>query len=390
MEMFYAPGVTTQVSTRIAAFDRLRGLIIVLMAIDHASFFIARVHPMETWASTPPYYTDAAWFLTRWITHLCAPGFFLLMGVGLVWFAESRRAAGWTDGRITRYFVTRGLILLGVQHFMENPAWLLGIVSANPAVEAAMPSLPGNGDGVMLAFAVLSALAVAMIVWGVAWRGPVVAQAALIGAALVAGTAMVPEPGAAGGVFPAWKVLLFVPAAGGIIQNLYPWVIWLVPAGFGVVMGGVMRRYTWREPHALPLAVGSALLLAFVLARLAGAGEFARVPAGVIGWLTVTKYPPSLFFFLLMIGLNLVLLAALLKWPGRWLAPLEVYGRTPFFFYLAHLWTFGVLSWAFRDGASLPVMYAVWALTVAILYPACRWYARFKFAKPATSMWRMF
>jgi uncharacterized membrane protein len=59
----------------------------VLMAIDHASFFIARVHPMESWATPPPYYADAAAFFTRWLTHLCAPGFFLLMGIGIVWFA---------------------------------------------------------------------------------------------------------------------------------------------------------------------------------------------------------------------------------------------------------------------------------------------------------------
>jgi uncharacterized membrane protein len=388
MKMFYAPGVTTQVSPRIAAFDRLRGLIIVLMAIDHASFFIARVHPMETWASAPPYYADTAWFLTRWLTHLCAPGFFLLMGVGLVWFAESRRTAGWTDGRITRYLVTRGSILLVVQHFVENPAWLLGILSASPAVEAAMPSVPGNSDGVMLAFAVLSALGVSMIVWGVAWRLPVIVQALLMLAAFISGTVMVPEPRAAAESLPAWKVLLFVPGAGGIVQNLYPWVIWLVPAGLGLGLGRGLLHRTW-EPRRLLLAGGLIFLGGFVVSRLAGGGDFHATSSGVMGWLTVTKYPPSRDFFALMLGLDLLLLAAFWTWPVRWLAPLEVFGRTPFFFYLAHLWIFGALSWGFRDGASLPVMYAVWAVTVAALYPACRWYARFKFAKPATSVWRM-
>ena len=251
-----------------------------------------------------------------------------------------------------------------------------------------MPSLPGNSDDVMLAFAVLSALGVSMIVWGVAWRAPGIAQAVLIVAALVAGTAMVPEPGAAAGTFPAWKVLFFVPAGSGIVQNLYPWVIWLVPAGLGVALGGLLRRYSWKSPHVLILGLGSMLLLAFVIARLAGASEFGAMSPDAIGWLTVMKYPPSLFFFVLTIGLDLMLLAAFWAWPVRWLAPLEVFGRAPFFFYLAHLWIFGVLSWGFRSGTSLPVMYAVWALTVAALYPACRWYARFKFAKPVSSVWR--
>ena len=121
----------------------------VLMAIDHASFFIARVHPAETWAAPPPYYDGVAAFLTRWLTHLCAPGFFLLMGIGLVWFAESRRAAGWSSQRITRFYVTRGATLLFIQHFIENPAWLLGILSADPAVlERIMGETPGvGGDG---------------------------------------------------------------------------------------------------------------------------------------------------------------------------------------------------------------------------------------------------
>ena len=92
----------------------------VLMAIDHASFFIARVHPAETWAAPPPYYADVPAFLTRWLTHLCAPGFFMLMGIGLVWFAESRRAAGWSSGQIARFYVTRGAALLLVQHLLDR------------------------------------------------------------------------------------------------------------------------------------------------------------------------------------------------------------------------------------------------------------------------------
>lgn len=388
MKMFYAPGVTTQVSPRIGAFDRLRGLIIVLMAIDHASFFIARVHPLETWAAPPPYYADAAAFLTRWLTHLCAPGFFMLMGIGLVWFAESRIAAGWAPARITRYFVTRGAILLVVQHLVENPAWLLGILSAGPGV-AVVPVLPGTGGEVMLSFAVLSALGIAMIFWGVAWRAPGVVVLALVVAASTLSGFAVPPIADATAAIPFWKMILLIPGRSGIAQNLYPWVVWLAPAGVGILLG----RWFLRQPHRLPaLAIGAGLigLVVFVMLRLTHAGEWHPVGDGVIGWLTVTKYPPSGAFFSLMLGLDLVLIAVLARWPARWLAPLEVFGRAPFFFYLAHLWVFGVLSWAFASGASLAVMYVVWAVTVPALYPACAWYARFKFAKPATSLWRMF
>lgn len=388
MKMFYAPGVTTQVSTRIGAFDRLRGLIIVLMAIDHASFFIARVHPLETWAAAPPYYADTAAFLTRWLTHLCAPGFFMLMGISLVWFGESRQAAGWSPSRISRYFVTRGAILLVVQHLIENPAWLMGIVSAGPGA-AVVPALPGTGGEVMLSFAVLSALGAAMIFWGVAWRAPgVVVLALVVAASALSGLAIPPIPDAAAAI-PVWKMILFVPGRSGIAQNLYPWVVWLAPAGVGILLG----RWFLRQPDRLPvLATGAGLLglVAFVVLRLLYAGEWHPAGDGVIGWLTVTKYPPSLAFFSLMLGLDLVLLSLLARSPARWLAPLEVFGRAPFFFYLAHLWVFGFLSWAFPSGASLPVMYLVWVTTVLALYPACARYARFKFAKSPSSLWRMF
>ena len=386
--MFYAPGVTSQVNTRLAAFDRLRGLIIVLMAIDHASFFIARVHPLETWAAPPPYYADAAAFLTRWLTHLCAPGFFMLMGIGFVWFAESRIAAGWVPARITRYFVTRGAILLVVQHLIENPAWLMGILSAGPGV-AVVPVLPGAGREVMLSFAVLSALGAAMIFWGVAWRLPAAAVLVLIVVtSLLSGYAVPPLPDASSAI-PFWKMILFVPGQSGIAQNLYPWVIWLVPAGVGLLLG----RLFLRRPDRLPvLSIGAGLLglVVFVVLRLMHTGEWHPIGDGVIGWLTVTKYPPSGAFFSLMLGLDLVVLAVLARWPARGLAPLEVFGRAPFFFYLAHLWVFGTLSWVFPSGASLAVMYLVWAVAVLALYPACAWYGRFKFAKPAASVWRMF
>jgi uncharacterized membrane protein len=203
------------------------------------------------------------------------------------------------------------------------------------------------------------------------------------------GRLLTPDASEGAMAIPGWKLMLFVPGFAGIAQNMYPWVIWLVPAGVGVALGRVFLR---QPSRIASVAAWSALVgvSAFVVMRLAGWGEFHQPAAGVIGWLTVTKYPPSEAFFALMLGLDLALIAAMSKWPARWMAPLEVYGRAPFFFYLAHLYAFGALSWAFRSGTSRPVMYLVWALVIAALYPACAAYARFKFGKPATSLWRMF
>jgi len=380
--------VTHEVTPRVAAFDRLRGLIIVLMAVDHASYFIARVHPLEIWSTPPPYYTDTVAFLTRWLTHLCAPGFFMLMGIGIVYFAESRVAAGWSSGRITRFLATRGLVLLVVQHLLENPAWLIGSLSIDPAVEATMPMVPGPGGELMLGFAVLSALGVAMIVGSVLWRAPQWAIGAVGLVALLVSRDITPDPSAALDPQSVWMQLLFVPGHTGALQNLYPWVPWLFPMVFGLMIARNIRENAISMTWGL-LSRGLWLMGLSVFVRWLG-GDPHPPSGGLIGWLTVTKYPPSWAFFMLMLGINLLLLSALARWPARWLAPLEVFGRTPFFFYLAHLWIFSALSWFFPMGTSFAVMYLVWAVVVAALYPMCARYAQFKFANPATSLWRLF
>ncbi len=311
----------------------------------------------------------------------------MLMGIGIVYFAESRRAAGWTDGRITRFLATRGAVLLLVQHFLENPAWLLGILAADASVESTMGTVPGPGGETMLAFAVLSALGVAMIAGSLLWRAPGSVLSLIAVAVGVASRAMTPDPSAILDPQPVWKQLLFVPGSTGILQNLYPWVVWLFPMILGLLFVRELRHKSVARTSAV---FGAATLFGFVIVRLVSGGDPHPPADGLVGWLTVTKYPPSTAFLFLMLGLNLILLAALAKWPARWLAPLEVFGRAPFFFYLAHLWAFGALSWAFPTGTSFPVMYLVWALVVGALYPACAWYARFKSSKPQTSLWRLF
>src|SRR6187402_1278160 len=90
---------------RVAAIDALRGLIMVVMALDHANYFVAKSHVgNEFWFIPAPFYPTALDFLTRAVTHLAAPGFFFLMGAGMALFAASRKRAGWSNASITRHF----------------------------------------------------------------------------------------------------------------------------------------------------------------------------------------------------------------------------------------------------------------------------------------------
>jgi hypothetical protein len=150
-----------------------------------------------------------------------------------------------------------------------------------------------------------------------------------------------------------------------------------VPAGVGIVLGRLVARQPGRT-MAIAVGLGVAMLTAWTVITLTGHGAF-------------LKYPPTPAFLTLMLGLDALLLAAFtLPAVGPLARPLEVYGRSPLFFYLLHLWVFGALSFAFPSGTSMPVMYVVWAVGVAAMYPACRWYAGFKTARPASSMWRLF
>ena len=113
---------TPDSSRRLESIDRLRGAIMVVMAIDHVSYMIGRFHSGEMWAGVWTRYTSPVAFLTRFVTHFCAPGFFFLMGVGISLLVEARTNQGWSAGRTSRFLAIRGLLLVLVSFFVELPA----------------------------------------------------------------------------------------------------------------------------------------------------------------------------------------------------------------------------------------------------------------------------
>jgi hypothetical protein len=111
-----------------------------------------------------------------------------------------------------------------------------------------------------------------------------------------------------------------------------------------------------------------------------------------IEFLNNVKYPPSFVFLAISLGINLLLLALFNRLNIRSeRSPLIVFGQTPLFFYIAHLYLLIACAFVFfREPSSLEGMYVVWALALVALYPLCAWYRRFKLAKPRSSVWRMF
>jgi uncharacterized membrane protein len=382
-----APIVAT--SGRYDALDRLRGLIIVLMAIDHASYFIAKVHPGEFWGVPLPEHASAAAFLTRFVTHLAAPGFFFLMGASIVFLATARRSVGWSDGRIARHLVGRGLLLIVLQHLVENPAWLLGGIGAEPVLSP----VPGGGGEVWLHFGVLYGLGAAMIVCAALLAVPAPLLAGLGAGAILLTQALTPPAAQADALYAPVARLLLVPGQTGAWQVYYPLLPWLGVAMLGMAFGRAMQRDAAAVLRRAWL-VGLACLAAFGALRAVGLGDHhAPEAAGWIAFLNLTKYPPSAAFLLLTLGLNLVLLTALQRAPDRRLggdSPLLVFGQSALAFYLLHLYVYGVAGLLFPRGVSLPVMYALWAAGLALLYVLCRRYRAFKRRTRADSVWRLF
>lgn len=375
---------------RLLHVDALRGLIMAIMALDHARAFVARAHPFETWSKPLPQYDAVLPFAMRLVTHLCAPGFFFLMGVSMVLLANARRAGGWSEGRVVRFFVTRGLLLVAVEQFIENPAWMLGMLGAahDPAIEQSFAAAEKVTP--IFVFGVLNALGVAMVFWAGLLRLSSWLLVA-IGVVAVGLTQMLTPPLADAAVpYSPLLRLLLIPGQTGLWFVLYPLIPWLGLTGFGIAFG---RRLARAERTGYGL--GAACLAAFVMVRMAGGfgNIHVPVPDGWIGFLNVTKYPPSLAFDLLTLGVNLILLAGLellVRTESACNRPLLTFGRATLFFYIVHLYLYALIGFGFPHGAALPTVFPMWLLGLVVMYPLCRRWELFKRGKPVDSLWRFF
>lgn len=369
---------------RVFAPDALRGLIVVFMALDHASLFIAQKHQSEMWGGPFPAYTDTLAFLTRFVTHFCAPGFFFLMGAGMALLARSSQARGWSKWRITRHLMVRGAVLIAIKLLVVNRAW----------------ELVPTGWGIGVYIGVLFALGGTMILGSLLmWLKP--AYLLVLTAILVVVMGfLAPNPSQWGPADNILMPVLLVPgglvdAAGGMaLWSNYPVLPWLELVTLGLAFGYWLAENP-RRAFDRAWKLGLAFLVLFVLVRyLDGFGNI-RPRAGNtwMDFLTTVKYPPSMAFVLLTMGVNLVVLALLARVSGAWqrfLHPLVVFGRTPLFFYVLHLFLYAGLGYLFAPkGTSLVAMYPFWLLSLLILFPLCLWYGWFKQRQPATSVLRL-
>ncbi|MGH1337956.1 MAG: DUF1624 domain-containing protein [Aureispira sp.] len=382
----------TKTTPRTDSIDLLRGFIMLLMALDHASAMIGRKHFSELWGVPFKGYPDLSWWLTRFLSHLCAPGFFFLMGMSIFLFAQKRLQANWSIGQIHRYFLKRGGLILLLMFFLEFPAWGISIALRiqDPTVVATAPQMPGlAGRYFLIPTSVLYGLGACMIIAGFLWRlRPWQLLHITIGSFALSWWYISAAPPTE--AFNVLEHLLLVPGKSPGIMVIYPIIPWLGVTTFGMFWAHLLQQKP-QQIYSISAFTGTLFILLFVGLRIAECGNFNIAGNGNwIDFFTVVKYPPSLAFALITCGINLVLFALFSRFTGRpSLRPIKVFGQTAMFFYIAHLYLYALMGAAFRSGCSIGVMYLCWLVGLVLLYFVCERFLAFKKTKPNNSLWRM-
>jgi uncharacterized membrane protein len=378
------------VKERIRGIDTVRGLIMVIMTLDHCRDFLHFQGPQ--YAPTNMATTTVILFFTRWITHFCAPTFVLLSGVS-AWLAGSKR----TRAELTGFLFKRGLwlvvtdLLLITFLFTFDPRYHVFVLEVLWAI----------GCGLIL-LGMLIKLRVPALLIGV------------IGCILVVGHNLldylpVPDKGMAGNLF---TFLLtgrgaIVPLGGDrIVALLYAALPWSAVLLIGYAIGSLyVTGYAAGRRRRLLLTMGSGLVILFVLLRWINAyGDPAPWSAqrnmahSLLSFLNATKQPPSLIFLSMTLGPVLILLALIEKGANRFAAFCAIYGNVPYFYFLAHLILLRSMNVLLIIGSGIPMksdgsplvwqaqgfgyplwaVYLYWVFVVMALYLPCKWYGRYK------------
>ncbi|WP_066509965.1 DUF1624 domain-containing protein [Rufibacter sp. DG15C] len=378
--------------TRVSSIDIVRGLAIVIMALDHVRDLwhtTSLVQDPLSFETTTP-----ALFLTRWITHFCAPTFVFLAGTSAYLSYKKHGDAG----RAQKFLLSRGLWLMVLEVTVIGFGIWFDIQFRTVMLQ------------------VIFAIGVGFVVLALLLRLPSRVIGG-IGAAILLLHNLLPQVGPAetmAGKF-LYSLLFrqgFFPFEGGpAVLVAYPLLPWMSLLLLGYSFGEVVRKDAVSRQKTLYL-LGFAMLAVFMVLRVFNLyGEpnpwapQTSTAFTILSFFNVTKYPPSLQFSLFFLGVMVVLLALLNTTNIAVTRFFATYGRVPMFFYLLHWYLihtsmfvmvlaqgvkwedlpFGMMKFGRPEegvGVELPYVYLVWMAVVLLLYPACRWYSRYKAAHP--------
>lgn len=371
--------------TRVASIDLLRGLVMILMAIDH----------VRVYSGVPAGGPTPGVFFTRWVTHFCAPAFIFLAGTSA--FFYGRRHAN-----LSQFLLTRGLSLIVLEFTVLRLAWTFNLDFRHYEMAGVIWVI---GICMVLMAGLVKLPLKALAAFGLI----VIAGHNLVDSRLLSWTEHLNEHAASG----LWK-LLYVGFYAGPVQlgSLHLFVLYSIIPWIGVMAAGyAFGKILTFEParrRKLCLLIGFSAIGLFVLLRgfnLYGdpfPWQHGRMPAP-LAFLNTTKYPASLCFLLMTLGPAIASIPLLESASGAASRFVNVFGRVPFFYYVLHIplihalallvskLRFGYVNpWLFTNhpmGNPRPpagytwdlwLLYLVWAIAIALLYLPCRRFAELK------------
>ena len=365
---------------RVASVDLIRGAVMILMAIDH----------VRVYSGLPAGGPTPGIFFTRWVTHFCAPAFVFLAGTSA--FLYGRRHEG-----LSRFLLTRGAWLVVLELTVLRLAWTFNLDFAGYEMAG-----------------VIWCIGWCMILMAALVRLPL-AAVGTIGLVIIGAHNLLPlQPGGSAGAL--WKILYVSFWSGPIrfgehgpnLIVLYSIVPWIGVMAAGYAFGALLQLEPARQGR-LCLRIGLGATALFLLLRgfnlygdprpWSGTGEM----PGWLAFLNTSKYPASLQFLLMTLGPTIALMPLLERARGAVADFVTLFGRVPFFYYVLHIPLIHALAllvsrirlgsvswWLFTNHPmgnppppegytwSLPLLYLVFAVAIAILYLPCRWFAGLK------------
>jgi uncharacterized membrane protein len=385
-------------SNRITSIDLLRGIVMIIMALDHVRDYFH--YDAFLYSPTDLDKTNGFLFFTRFITHYCAPVFVFLAGISAHVYGSKR-----SKRELSFYLLKRGIWLVFAEFFIITLGWTF-----NPSYPIFnLQVIWAIGISMIILSAIIYMKRLYILLGGIL----------LIAAHNLLDNVHVPGNGV---VTFLWS-LLHEPAdfiAGRFnIFVRYPVMPWIGIIMMGYYFGGLYTaEYDAVKRKETLLRSGLGAIILFIILRFFNFyGDAAQWSVqknallSILSFLNVTKYPPSLLYILVTLGLAMIFLSIAEKLLNTITEKITVFGRVPFFYYVIHIYLIhlfaiiGVIisGYHWSDmilanrvnrvaelkgyGFNLLIVYLVWVVLILLLYPCCKWFDRYKRNHQSSKSW---
>jgi uncharacterized membrane protein len=368
---------------RIESIDLLKGLVMVVMALDHTRDYF---HQSSSILSlTDPATATIPVYLTRWITHFCAPAFAFLAGLS-AFFVSKRKSTS----EVSSFLIKRGLWLIFLEVTVITFAWTFDIHYSHIFLQV----IWSLGFSMLVLAALVYLPKKAILIFSLV---------------LIFGHNLLDYVHVEGNFL--WSMMhefsTFQLTENTLLTVVYPIVPWAGVMSLGYYFGTFYSKETSAERRKkLFNGIGLGAILGFVVIRFfnfyGNLGTWAAYETStqtLMSFFDLTKYPPSLLFLLVTLSGTILFLANSEKWKGKIVDFFTVFGRVPFFYYIIHLYVIRVLALLFAEfsgfgwelmvqtkveivlgdfGYNLSIVYLIWISIIIMLYPVCKCYDGYK------------